>query len=83
MDAKTRKALNSLLNYTFEHEFEDYVDRLCETFPDDADYIRECVRTGNMESLDKYAWNGDKEVPSVYADAVIIWRWLSQPENAQ
>jgi hypothetical protein len=70
------KAVESVLNYIFEHEFEDYVDTLKEQFPDDTDYIEECRREGNITSLDKYAWNGTTEVPHVYADAVIAYREL-------
>jgi hypothetical protein len=73
---KGTKALESVLNYIFEHELEDYINYLCEMFPDDVDYIVECQREGNIESLDKYAWNGTKKVPHVYADAVIAYREL-------
>ena len=69
-----RKDLESLTNYIFEHEFEDYVEQLCEIFPDDVDYINECVREGNIDSLDKYAWNGTKDVPHVYAVAARIFK---------
>jgi hypothetical protein len=68
------KDLESMLNFIFEHEFEDYVERLEETFPEDKEFIRECVQKGNIDSLDKYAWNGTREVPSIYANAVRIYK---------
>jgi len=74
MKAADRKDLESLTNYIFQHEFEDYIDCLCETFPEDVDYILECQREGNVDSLDKYAWNGAKEVPHIYAVAARIYK---------
>jgi hypothetical protein len=74
MTDKCKQDLELVLDFLFEHEFEDYVDRLIETFPEDKEYIRECVQTGNISSLDKYAWNGTREVPSIYANAVRIYK---------
>lgn len=74
LDAATENALTAMCEYTFEHEFEDYVEQLCEIFPEDVDYINECQREGNIESLDKYAWNGSREVPHIYAHAVVVYK---------
>ena len=74
MTPRCKKDLEQLLNFLFEQEFEDYVERLYETFPEDKEYIRECLECGNTESLDKYAWNGAREVPSIYANAIRIYK---------
>jgi len=70
------KSIEEVLNYIFEHEYEDYIEFLKQEFPDDADYIDECNREGNVDSLDKYAWNSDKELQHIYANAVKAYRSL-------
>ena len=75
---KQLKDIESVLDYIFEHETEDYNEQLTEYFPDDADYIAECVQEGNQESLDKYAWNGTTDIPHVYAPAVRLWKLLHE-----
>lgn len=74
------KSIEEVLNYIFEHEFEDYVEFLKQEFPDDTDFIEECEKEGNIESLDKYAWNGTKEVQHIYASAVRAYRTLHNPD---
>lgn len=73
---KQIKDIQAVLDYIFEHEAEDYAEQLPEFFPEDADYIADCIAEGNQESLDKYAWNGTREIPHVYAHAVRTWKTL-------
>jgi len=74
------KDLDEVLTYLFEHEAEDFVNTLREQFPDDEDYIMECVQEDNWESIDKYAWNGTEDIPHIYAPAVRVWRALKEQE---
>lgn len=72
IDDQTRQELKHVLNYIFEFESEDYAEKLKEIFPEDVDYISECFAEGNWESLDKYIWNGTREIHHVYAEATKI-----------
>jgi hypothetical protein len=82
LDEQNRKDLEGLCEWIFQTEAEDFVEQLCEQYPDDADYIRECLQEGNWESIDKYAWNNPDKPGHVYALATRLWVNLLK-ENVQ
>lgn len=52
MKKQTEKDLNSLCEYIFEHEFEDYCERLQECLPEkEAEKVEGYIRNGNVPEL--------------------------------
>lgn len=70
LNHKQVEELKKLCYWIVETEIDDFVELLMEKYPEEQDYIAECARTENWESLNKYAWNNPDELDNEYAIAI-------------